>query len=64
MLRVQIHINFTSILDAHVVRVKGGTDPNGMNTYQFPDGRRFKHRYGDGAVKLAIKMLRRIKEPK
>lgn len=64
MLRVQIHINFMPILDTHVVRIKGGMEPDDINTYRMPDGITFKHRYGDGAVKLAIKMLRRLKEPK
>jgi len=64
MLRVQIHINFTSILDTRVVRIAGDAEPDSLNTYEMPDGTTFKHRYGDGAVKLAIKMLRRLKEPK
>lgn len=63
MLRVQIHINFTNLLDTHVVRVAGSSEPNSMNTYELPNGKRFKHRYGDGAVKLAIKMLQRHAEP-
>jgi hypothetical protein len=64
MLRVRIHVNFTPILDTNVVRVEGGSSPDDLNTYEMPDGRRFKHRYGDGAVKLAIEMLKRIEEPK
>ena len=64
MLRVRISINFTDLLDTNVVRIKGGTHPNDINTYELPDGRTFKHRYGDGAVSLAQKILRRIKEPK
>lgn len=63
MLRVRISINWTDIVDTHVVRVEGGCKPDDINTYQFQDGRTFKHRYGDGAVKLAMKILRRIKEP-
>lgn len=64
MLRVRLHINFTPILDTHVVRIQGGCEPDDINTYEMIDGRKFKHRYGDGAIKLAIKMLRRLKEPK
>ncbi len=64
MIRVRIGINFTTILDTHAVRVEGGSEPNDINTYEMPDGLKFKHRYGDGAVKLAIKMLERLKEPK
>jgi len=63
MLRVRISINFTDILDTNVVRIKGGTQPDDINTYEMLDGRTFKHRYGDGAVSLAMKLLRRIKEP-
>ncbi len=58
MLRVRIDINFTNILDLHAVRIKGDSRPHTVNTYQMPDGRKIKHRYGDGAAKLAIKMLR------
>ncbi len=63
MLRVRIDINWTNLLDTHAVRIKGGSDHDDLNTYQLPDGQKFKHRYGDGAVKLAIKMLRRVSEP-
>lgn len=62
MLRVQVHINWWSLIDTHVVRIKGGSHPDDINTYRLPDGSTFRHRYGDGAAKLAIKMLRRIKE--
>ena len=61
---MQIHINFTPILDTHVVRIEGGMEPDDVNTYEMPDGVTFKHRYGDGAIKLAIKILKRLKEPK
>jgi hypothetical protein len=64
MIRVQILINFTPIADYRAVRVKGGTHPDDVNTYQLEDGRRFKHRYGDGAIVLSQKILRRVKELK
>lgn len=63
MLRVRISINWLDIVDTNAVRIKGGTRPNDINTYQLPDGRTFKHRYGDGGVALAMKILRRTKEP-
>ena len=63
MLRVRISINWLDIVDTYVVRIKGGTRPDDINTYEFKDGRKFKHRYGDGAVKLAIKILRRTANP-
>ena len=63
MLKVMININFANILTTHVVRIAGGTRPNDINTYELPDGRTFEHRYGDGAIKLAIKVLQHTKEP-
>lgn len=63
MLRVRISINWLDTVDTHVVRIKGGSKPNDINIYQFPDGRSFKHRYGDGAVKLAQKILDRTPNP-
>jgi hypothetical protein len=63
MLGVKVYINFTTLLNTSVVRIKGTTDPNSVNVYEMLDGRKFRHRYGDGAVKLAIKILRRTKEP-
>lgn len=63
MLRVRVDINLVNLIDTHVVRVAGGTDPDDLNTYCLPDGRRLKHRYGDGAASLAIKILCRTQEP-
>lgn len=62
MLRVRISINSTDVLDTHVVRIAGGSRPDDINTYLFPDGRTVKHRYGDGAKKLAQKILRKVKK--
>lgn len=64
MLRVRIDVNTLNILDIQVLRIKGGTKPSDMNTYSFPNGQEFKHRYGDGAIQLALKMLKLAKEPK
>lgn len=62
MLRVRISINFLDIVDTNAVRIEGGSKPDDINTYRLPDGRTFKHRYGDGATILAMKILRRTKE--
>lgn len=63
MLRVRISINWLDIVDTHVVRIKGGSKPDDINTYQFEDGRKFTHRYGDGAVELAKKILDKTPNP-
>ena len=62
MITVQILIN------DHVIycrsAVNQGIGPDGVNTwYLNDDGKILKHRREDGAVKLAIKMLKTIKEP-
>lgn len=36
---------------------------NGTGYYKIDDGTTIQHRYDDGAIKLAIKMLKTIKEP-
>lgn len=66
MLRVRIDINTTNIVDLAVIRIAGGTKPSDINTYVPPYnmGKQIKHRYGDGAIKLAIKMLKLAKEPR
>ena len=55
---VKIFVNQRCILDTHVVR-KHGTPP-GFCYYETPDGTIIKHRYSDGAERLAIKMLKRL----
>lgn len=65
MLRVRIDINYRNLFDLAVVRIEGDTRPNSVNTYRLDDGTFIKHRYGDGAVKLALRMLKKLaKEPK
>jgi hypothetical protein len=63
MLRVRISINWTDIVDTNAVRIKGGCKPSDMNTYRLPDGTEFQHRYGDGALSLAKKILARTTNP-
>lgn len=68
MLSVYIKINEYTIKHLHAVRVEGTTEPDSINSYQQvvydKDGgldgyleNFISHRYGDGAEKLAIKML-------
>jgi len=59
MLLVKIFVNQQEILRGTAVRIKGGTHPDDINTYQLHDGTILKHRYGDGATKLAQKILKR-----
>lgn len=61
MLIVRIYVNATHIGTVTARRIKGGTKPNSLNTYLLDEGTRtIKHRYGDGAAKLARKMLRHL----
>lgn len=58
-------INLTPIAEYRVIRIKGSAHPDSMNTYQFEGTNdTLKHRYGDGAEKLAIKMLKHIERKK
>lgn len=62
MLRVSIYVNSTFIGEEIAVRIKGGTNPNDINTYLLnSNGKKIKHRYGDGAAVLAAKMMRNLK---
>jgi len=60
MITVTISINDKVIYSRSAVRRK--TDA--INTYEVDDGTIIKHKYGDGAIPLAIKMLKTIKELK
>lgn len=60
MLSVIIKINGKAITGRSCHRAKDGAD--GVHTYKVDDGRTIKHREGDGAVALAIKLLKGIKE--
>lgn len=58
MISVRIFINQDQIAQYDAIRIKGNTGPKTINTYLM-DGTEdtIKHRYGDGAEKLALKML-------
>lgn len=60
MLIVRIYVNATPVREGYAVRIKGDEQPESINTYQLHDGTTVKHRYGDGATKLAKKILRKM----
>lgn len=57
MLRVEISVNGKVIGSETALRIKGGDDSEDINTYLLNDQSTIKHRYGDGAAKLAEKMM-------
>ena len=60
MLSVIISINGKPITGRSCYRTSEKTK-NGASIYLCDDGRKIKHLYGKGAVKLAIKLLKGIK---
>jgi len=62
MISVSIAINGTPIIARSAVRVKD--ESNGNSIYDVDDGSKLTHNPDDGAVKLAIKMLKTVKEAK
>ena len=63
MLIVEIYVNSTLIGKETAVRIKGGTDPLDVNTYELSDGCLIKHKYGDDALKLSKKMIKHLELP-
>lgn len=64
MLIVEIYVNSSLIGKETALRIKGGTHPNDQNTYELSDGTLIKHYYGDGAAKLAEKMMKHLGKKK
>ena len=63
MLVVEIFVNNTLIGKETARRIKGGTHPNDLNTYLLgSNGKTIKHYYGDGAAKLAEKMMKNLQK--
>lgn len=62
MLIVEIYVNSILIGVETAVRIKGGAKPNDLNTYKLGNGKLVKHRYGDGAAKLAEKMMKNLRK--
>lgn len=59
MITVAILINGQPITARSAVRKRTGED--GVHTYRLDDGSVIQHRYDDGAILLAIEMLKTIK---
>ncbi|HDZ15180.1 MAG TPA: hypothetical protein ENH60_09840 [Pricia sp.] len=60
---VEIYMNSTLIGKETARRIKGGTDPDDVNTYLLASNKKkIKHRYGDGAAVLAEKMMKNLKK--
>ena len=58
---VHIYVNSEHIGTESAVRIKGDTRPSSINTYELGSNKkRINHRYGDGAAKLAEKMMRNL----
>lgn len=70
MLRVNIDINGIPLYSMRAIRVVGDTDPDSLGTYETSfwdeDGEHatgeLRHRYGDGAVRLAELLAQRVQE--
>lgn len=60
MLRVEIWVNSRHIGTETAVRIIGSTNPDSINSYRLSDECVIKHRYGDGAAKLAERMMRHL----
>lgn len=58
MLFVDLYINQRCLGRLGAQRIKGDECPDSINTYRLDDYTEIKHRYGDGAEKLAIKILK------
>lgn len=65
MLIVRMYVNSEHIGTVTACRIKGSTDPDSINTYRIDNSEiLIKHRYGDGAAKLAQKMLDHVTQIK
>jgi hypothetical protein len=60
MLKIEIYVNSEMIGAETAVRIKGGTQPNDLNTYELSDGTLIKHKYGDGGARLAELMCKHL----
>lgn len=64
MLIVRLYVNSMYIGIETARRIKGSTKPSSINTYELSDGKHIYHKYGDGAAKLAEKMMRHLAKKK
>lgn len=58
MITVVIYINGNPIFISKARRIEPLVNKDQISTYQTDDGKKIRHKYSDGAQKLAIKMLR------
>jgi len=54
---VEIKVNYNTIIRRTAVRIDNYDLSEEVSTYELDDGTTLRHRYKDGAVKLAVKML-------
>lgn len=59
---VRLYVNHEHIGTSWARRIKGGEKPADRNIYILDDGTILKHTYGDGAAKLAEKMMKHLYE--
>lgn len=64
MLIVEIYVNDTLIGKETATRIKGSTKPDSLNTYRLSDGTEIQHIYGNGAARLAERMMQHLAEGK
>lgn len=62
MITVAIFINGAPIISRSAVNK--GTDENGMTKYEVDDGKVIMHKRSEGAIALAKKLLKGVKESK
>ncbi|GAB1407710.1 hypothetical protein MASR1M8_16290 [Thermomonas brevis] len=62
MITVTIQINGSTLYHRSAVRLPPFSE-DGKNIYAVDDGSTITHKHDDGTVKLAIAMLKSIKEP-
>ncbi len=60
MITVTISVGGDPVYCRSAIKVEGGTKPDDICKYIVDDGRVIRHRYGDGAPKLAQKILQGI----
>ncbi len=60
MLTVEISVNGYLIGKETALRIAGNAESKSRNTYRLSDGTEIKHRYGDGAARLAELMMRHL----
>ena len=60
MITVVVFVGSTPVYARSAIKVRGGIEPDDIGVYAVDDGRTVTHRYGDGAPKLAQKLLKGV----